>query len=69
MRGVRYTECHSSLGWEEERTTVDPSAGKKRTKLLTLVVRLPRLNDSALDGLATRGEHTTLDIHVLPLPF
>ena len=31
---------------------VDSSAEKKRTKLLTLVVRLPRLDDSALDRLA-----------------
>jgi len=37
--------------------------------LLTIVIRLPRLDDRALDGLAARGEHTTLDIHVVPFPF
>ena len=42
--------------------------GGNRT-LLTLVVRLPRLDDRARNGLAARGEHTTLDIHVLPFPF
>jgi len=43
--------------------------GRDRMLLLTLIVRLPRLDDRASDGLAARGEHTTLDIHVLPFPF
>ena len=35
--------------------------------LLTLVVRLPRLDD--WNSLPARGENTTLDIYVLPFPF
>ena len=36
--------------------------------LLTLVIRLTRLDDHARNGLATRGKRTTLDIHVLTIP-
>jgi len=37
--------------------------------LLTLVIRLPRLDDRARNGLATRVEHATLYVHVVTLPF
>jgi hypothetical protein len=37
--------------------------------MLTLVIRLPRLDDRARNGLAARSEHATFDIHVLALPF
>ena len=61
-----------ALRGKEQRTTVDSKPQKTRTKskmLLTLVVRLPRLDDGARNGLAARGEHAALDIHVLSFPF
>jgi hypothetical protein len=37
--------------------------------LLTLALCLPRPDDHARNGLDARGEHTTLDTHVLHIPF
>jgi hypothetical protein len=49
---------------------VDRQADEERIEvLLTFLVRLPRLNHRVHDGFASRSEHTTLDIHVLPLSF
>jgi len=62
------TECRSRLAWEEERVIVERQSrrnGRNRT-LLTLV---PRLDDRAQNGLAARGEHTSIEIHVFHFPF
>jgi hypothetical protein len=70
MRGFRRTECPSSLAWEKgHMTAVSREETNEFEYLLTLVVRLPRLDDCARK-LDPRGEHTTLDLHVLPIiPF
>jgi hypothetical protein len=45
------------------------NGGVVKDVALTFVVRLPRFDDRARNGLAARSEHATLNVHVLSLPF
>ena len=73
VRGFLCTECRSSLGWEDERVTVEHQQRRNRRNRMLLtgtrVVHLPRLDDRAWNELAARGEHTTLEIYVLTFHF